>query len=128
MKLSMSNDNFQPKTRKGQATKTKMIEAAAELIHQNGIHSTTVNDVLAKSKTGKSQFSHYFGSKETLIHDVIDYHYEKRVLPQIEALQQVQSLEDFQPVIDYYNQRQGEFIDLKLGRLTRQATHLYIAT
>ena len=81
-----------PKTRKGQATKTKMIQIAAELMQKNGVTATTVNDVLASSSTGKSQFSHYFGSKEELFRAVLQEAYLD-----IRAAEQQLQLADLEP-------------------------------
>ncbi len=54
-----------------------MIGAALELFHQQGIHATTVDQVLEKSGTGKSQFYHYFKNKEGLIHSVLMSFYNR---------------------------------------------------
>ncbi len=45
--------------------------AAIDLFHERGIHATSPDDVLAASKTGKSQFYHYFKNKEGLVHDCL---------------------------------------------------------
>lgn len=55
------------------ATKKRMIQAAFDLFHARGIRQTSVDDILKATKTGKSQFYHYFGSKDGLIADVIQY-------------------------------------------------------
>jgi len=54
-------------------TRTRMIEAAMDLFHQQGVNATSIDQVLARSDTGKSQFSHYFKTKDGLIHAVLDY-------------------------------------------------------
>src|SRR3954449_1649315 len=46
-------------TQKGN-TKLRMIHAALDLFHRFGVNGTSVDQVLKKSKTGKSQFTHYF--------------------------------------------------------------------
>ncbi|MGE0763714.1 MAG: TetR/AcrR family transcriptional regulator [Bdellovibrionales bacterium] len=56
-----------------QTTRLKMIHAAMELFHQQGVNATSIDQVLAKSKTGKSQFSHYFKTKDGLAHAVLQY-------------------------------------------------------
>ena len=53
------------------STRQRMVESALQLFHQQGIHATTVDQVLEKSGTGKSQFYHYFKNKEGLIHAVL---------------------------------------------------------
>jgi TetR/AcrR family transcriptional repressor of nem operon len=53
-------------------TRLKMINAAVELFHAQGVNATSVDDVLKKSATGKSQFSHYFKNKAGLVAAAID--------------------------------------------------------
>lgn len=49
-------------------TRTKMVQVAFDLFHQQGVSATSVDEILEKSGTGKSQFSHYFKNKEGLVH------------------------------------------------------------
>ena len=100
-----------PKTRKGQATKQKMIKVAAHLMHKNGVNATTVNDVLEHSRTGKSQFSHYFGSKDSLIAEVIDFHVQTMVARPIEIINGMEGLEDLCKLVEFYLERQEEFLE-----------------
>jgi len=44
-----------------------MIEAALDLFHKLGVNGTSVDQILAQSNTGKSQFTHYFKNKDGLI-------------------------------------------------------------
>lgn len=44
-----------------------MVEAAFALFHEKGVHATSIDAVLERSRTGKSQFSHYFKTKEGLV-------------------------------------------------------------
>lgn len=62
------------KSSKGASTKQRIIEAAAKLMYLKGVNGTSVDDVLGASKTGKSQFYHYFASKESLVKELISYH------------------------------------------------------
>ena len=59
------------------STKQKMIDCALQLFHQQGIHSTTVDQILEKTQTGKSQFYHYFKNKEGLVHAVLVAFYDR---------------------------------------------------
>ncbi len=54
----------------------RMIEAAQVLFHQQGIHATSVDHILKKSGTGKSQFTHYFKTKDGLVHAVLQHLHE----------------------------------------------------
>lgn len=56
-----------------QDTRLNMINAALELFHQQGVNATSIDQILLRSNTGKSQFSHYFKTKEGLVHAVLLY-------------------------------------------------------
>lgn len=58
-------------TKRGRKTRDKILAAARELFHQQGVTATSVDQILSLSETGKSQFYYYFPSKEDLIRDVI---------------------------------------------------------
>ncbi|HEY1587406.1 MAG TPA: TetR/AcrR family transcriptional regulator [Polyangia bacterium] len=49
----------------------RMIDAAIDLFHSQGVNATSIDDVLARSRTGKGQFSHYFKLKHGLVHAVL---------------------------------------------------------
>ncbi len=59
------------RTAKGAETRLRIIRAAADLFHKQGVAATSPDQVSAASGTGKSQFYHYFGSKEGLVHEVL---------------------------------------------------------
>lgn len=50
-----------------------MLKAAKKLLLEKGVEATSVDDVLKATKTGKSQFYHYFGSKAGMVDHVIDH-------------------------------------------------------
>jgi AcrR family transcriptional regulator len=52
-------------------SRLKMINAAIDLFQLNGVNATSVDDVLKKSGTGKSQFTHYFKNKAGLVEAAI---------------------------------------------------------
>ena len=54
-------------------TKTKMIHAAIDLFHRQGVPASSVDQILERSATGKSQFSHYFKTKEGLVHAALTH-------------------------------------------------------
>jgi AcrR family transcriptional regulator len=49
-----------------------MIRAATNLFHQRGVKGTSIDQVLAQSGTGKSQFTHYFRNKQGLVRAVVE--------------------------------------------------------
>ncbi len=60
-----------PLTRRGRDSKARIVAAAAELMYERGVTATSVEDVLRKSGAGKSQFYHYFSSREELVAEVL---------------------------------------------------------
>lgn len=69
----------QPETARGRQTKARIVAAAAELMHLRGVGATSVDEVLSAAGAGKSQFYHYFSSKEDLV-EVVLRHQLERVL------------------------------------------------
>jgi TetR/AcrR family transcriptional repressor of nem operon len=84
-------------TRKGQATRARIIDAAARLMFQRGVANTSIEDVRNTAGVGGSQISHYFRDKRDLIrevigarrNDVVAFHTQPRLaaLDSIDALQ-----------------------------------------
>jgi AcrR family transcriptional regulator len=56
---------------KGAATRLRIIRTAADLFHKQGVGATSPDEILEASRAGKGQFYHYFGSKEGLVHEVL---------------------------------------------------------
>ena len=59
------------RTARGEATRQRILRAACELFHKQGYVATSPEQVIVASGTSKSQFYHYFKSKEGLIHAVL---------------------------------------------------------
>jgi TetR/AcrR family transcriptional regulator, transcriptional repressor for nem operon len=60
-------------TRKGAQTRQRIVAAAADLILQQGVAGTTLDDVRAEAGVSSSQIYHYFADKEALVRAVVDY-------------------------------------------------------
>jgi TetR/AcrR family transcriptional regulator, transcriptional repressor for nem operon len=60
-------------TRKGAHTRLRIVAAAADLILQQGVAGTTLDDVRAEADVSSSQIYHYFADKEALVRAVVDY-------------------------------------------------------
>ena len=58
-------------TRKGQATREHIVEAAATLIGQFGVAGTSAVDIRRTAGVSGSQLMHYFGGKQALVRAVI---------------------------------------------------------
>ncbi|MEX2471821.1 MAG: TetR/AcrR family transcriptional regulator [Gemmatimonadota bacterium] len=63
-----------PVTRRGRETRHRIVEAAARLMYRDGVAATSVDHVLEEAGAGKSQFYHYFGSKDELVDAVLSFH------------------------------------------------------
>ena len=59
-------------TRKGEATRARIVDAAAELIFQQGVAGTTVEEVRDGAQVSSSQLYHYFEDKPALVRAVIE--------------------------------------------------------
>lgn len=53
--------------KKRQSTKGRIIKSAWTLFYKNGYDQTTVDDIIAASKTSKGTFYHYFKGKDALL-------------------------------------------------------------
>lgn len=56
--------------RKRQSTKSRIVKAAWNLFYKNEYDHTTVEDIIAASKTSKGTFYHYFKGKEALLNSL----------------------------------------------------------
>lgn len=63
--------------RKRRSTKSRIIKAAWNLFYKNGYDETTVEDIIAASKTSKGTFYHYFKGKEALLNSLSNLFDEK---------------------------------------------------
>ena len=92
-----SNQKSDPRslTARGAATRSRIVEAAADLIYAHGVERTSLDDVMAASGVSKSQLYHYFADKDALVLEVIARQAE-RVLdaqrPHLEALDSLPAL------------------------------------
>lgn len=62
------------------STKDRIVEAAWILFHEKGYENTTIDDILAASKTSKGSFYYYFDRKDALLDTlatIFDHEYGK---------------------------------------------------
>lgn len=71
-------------------TKARMVNAARDLLLQKGVEATSVDDVLQATKTGKSQFYHYFKSKAGMVTEALDAMLREAFFPVITSWEGVQ--------------------------------------
>jgi len=94
-------------TARGAATRARIVEAAADLIHAHGVERTSLDDVMAASGVSKSQLYHYFADKDALVLEVIARQTE-RVLgahaPYLETMDSLAALEAWRDAIVRLNE------------------------
>ena len=64
-------------TDKGQATRARILEHAAELIYAKGVHATNNEQLRRATGVSGSQLTHYFPTKESLVLAVIEWQAER---------------------------------------------------
>jgi len=93
----MSTDGITPGgsrlTRKGEATRERIVEAAARLIFERGVAGTSTEEVQAAARVSASQLYHYFADKRSLVRAVIAYLTEAVLDAQQPFLGRLDSLE-----------------------------------
>jgi TetR/AcrR family transcriptional regulator, transcriptional repressor for nem operon len=66
-----------PLTRKGRATRQRIVEAGANLVYERGVAGVSLDDVRRATGTSKSQLYHYFTDKNDLLHAIVDCQRER---------------------------------------------------
>ncbi len=105
-------------TRKGAATRQRIIEGAASEIRDRGVALTTLDDIRARTQTSKSQLFHYFpDGKEQLLLAVAEHEAEQVLADQQPHLGALNSWAAWQrwrdTVVDRYR-RQGQSCPLSM--------------
>ena len=83
-------------TRKGQATRGRIVAVAAELMYEEGVTNTSVDDVQAAAGVSPSQLYHYFGGKPNLVRAVVAHQSQALLDGQQPLLSQLDSVEALQ--------------------------------
>jgi TetR/AcrR family transcriptional regulator, transcriptional repressor for nem operon len=80
-------------TPKGLATRGRIVEAAARLIHERGVAGTTTEEVRDAAAVSSSQLYHYFKDKMALVRAVIAYQTDAVIGAQAEFLGHLDSMQ-----------------------------------
>ena len=80
-------------TPKGQRTRERIVEAAADLMLRQGYAGTTLDDVKAAAGVGSSQLYHYFDGKADLVQAIIARH--EALLRELDTLAALRDWRDF---------------------------------
>src|SRR6267378_6253118 len=101
----------EPRTKKGRATRDRILDTATELVFEHGVTGTTLDDVRAAANVSKSQLYHYFTDKDDLVHAVID-----RTIEQVlDAQPALADLSSWTAIANWFD-------DLVELQVTRQST------
>jgi len=99
-----------PLTARGAATRSRIVNAAADLFYEHGADRTSLDQVMAASGVSKSQLYHYFADKDALVLEVIARQTE-RVLdaqqPHLRALDSLPALTAWRDAIVRLNRATG---------------------
>lgn len=79
---------------RGAATRSRIVEAAADLIRRNGAAGTGLEAVMATAGVSKSQLYHYFADKEALVTAVVEWQTECVLAVNGPLLEHMNSFED----------------------------------
>ena len=98
-------------TRKGEATRARIVDAAAALIYQQGVAGTTVEEVRDGAQVSSSQLYHYFEDKPALVRAVIERQADRAISVQeqfdLSSLRGLGEWRDF--VVDHARKTDGRF-------------------
>ena len=87
--------------KKGEESRQRLIECAAELFWKNGYSATGINEILKQTGLPKGSFYFYFKSKDDLASAVTEY-YQKILLEQFRSSSQGNDWESFiEEIFDY---------------------------
>ena len=97
----MNDDSAAQFTRKGLATRARIVGAAARLMFEQGVANTSIDEVRSTAAVGGSQISHYFRDKRDLTrqviasrrNDVVTFHTQPR-LGALDSLDDLQAWAD----------------------------------
>lgn len=76
--LAMQNLVNQPKTKRGEATLNRLVNAAEKLFYKKGYHGTSINDITGAAKVAPGTFYIYFEDKMSLYQYLL-LQYSKRI-------------------------------------------------
>jgi TetR/AcrR family transcriptional regulator, transcriptional repressor for nem operon len=95
-------------TRKGQATRDRILQAATELIAARGVAGTGLDDVREAAQVSGSQIYHYFAGKQDLIQAVITRQADAELVPGRPMMGALDSLEALRAWADAAVERQEQ--------------------
>jgi TetR/AcrR family transcriptional repressor of nem operon len=105
MKCTESATGIAPPTRKGRATRERIVDAAAQLTYDRGVAGTSIEDIQAAAHASGSQMYHYFRDKSDLVRAVIAKQtdvvlgVQEPLLARLDSLEGLRAWRDF--IVEY---------------------------
>jgi AcrR family transcriptional regulator len=100
-----------PSTKKGRATRDRIVAAAADLMYRHGAAGTSTPALRDAAEVSSSQIYHYFGDKDDLTRAVIAFQTEAILASQTPLLARLDSLDALRAwrdvVVDVARQQHG---------------------
>ncbi|RTM15367.1 MAG: TetR/AcrR family transcriptional regulator [Bradyrhizobiaceae bacterium] len=80
-------------TKRGAATRRRIVEGATELVLRNGTTGTSLDELMVEAGVSKSQIYHYFADKDAIVAEVIRRQVENAFASQSPHLRDINSME-----------------------------------
>ncbi|WP_306192801.1 MULTISPECIES: TetR/AcrR family transcriptional regulator [unclassified Streptomyces] len=122
-------------TAKGRATRGRIVEGAAEVLRERGVTGATLDDIMARTRTSKSQLFHYFpAGKDELLLAVARFEADQVIedqQPHLGRLDSWEAWERWRDVVVERYEAQGDHCPLgslffQIGRSTPGARAIVI--
>jgi TetR/AcrR family transcriptional repressor of nem operon len=113
----------EPSTRKGRATRERIVAAAADLMYRHGVAGTSTPAVRDAAGVSSSQIYHYFTDKDDLTRAVIAFQSEailSHQAPLLARLDSVEALRSWRKVVVDAARRQNGAGGCPLGSLSSE--------
>jgi TetR/AcrR family transcriptional regulator, transcriptional repressor for nem operon len=91
-----------PKTRRGRASRERLVEAAVASVTDHGIKQLRLDEVLAAAGSSKSQMYHYFSDRDALIDAAVAHRCQEFLGQLDEAFATVSSLDSLAALLDRF--------------------------
>ncbi|MFJ3697346.1 TetR/AcrR family transcriptional regulator [Streptomyces sp. NPDC090052] len=113
----------EPSTRKGRATRERIVAAAADLMYRRGVAGTSTPAVRDAAGVSSSQIYHYFADKDDLTRAVIAFQSEailSHQAPLLARLDSIEALRSWREVVVDAARRQNGAGGCPLGTLSSE--------
>ncbi|MCX4729263.1 TetR/AcrR family transcriptional regulator [Streptomyces sp. NBC_00963] len=113
----------EPSTRKGRATRERIVAAAADLMYRRGVAGTSTPAVRDAAGVSSSQIYHYFADKDDLTRAVITFQSEailSHQAPLLARLDSIEALRSWREVVVDAARRQNGAGGCPLGTLSSE--------